>query len=150
MCSNWWYLFLSVAALLTWRIGVRAAGNREQAWLPWFSLGLPTQQPAQLSEAPTLLGSTLWADLTDVEVKTRWGKGAGQHCPVVFSAFPERDSEAGFLIPVATWVSGVFLGRHHVCWLSQCCFDSAIQWPQSLQLFTVELWLHAIWKKWCF
>lgn len=27
-----------------------------QAWLPWFKLGLPTQQPAQLSEAPPLPG----------------------------------------------------------------------------------------------
>lgn len=32
---------------------VLSCRNREQAWLPWLSLGLPTQQPAQLGEAPT-------------------------------------------------------------------------------------------------
>lgn len=33
----------------------------------------------------------------------------------------------------------VFGRMSHVCWLTQYCFDSDIQWPQSLQLFTVEL-----------
>lgn len=58
-------------------------------------------------EAPALPGSALWTDLTDVELRTRWGKEAGQHCPVVLCAFSERLSQGSS----SQWPLGYVFGR---------------------------------------
>lgn len=77
----------------------------------------------------------MWAEGNNLaEVRTRWSKGVGQHCLVGFFLFPERDSGAGFHIPVATW--------SHLCFWEGIMADSLSafffwQQPQSLQLFIV-------------
>lgn len=114
---------------------VLSCRNREQAWLPTLSLVLPTQQPAQLGEAPTLPGSALWADLTDTEVRTRWGGEAGQHCPVVFSAISETQSQgSSSRWPFESWVcfwEGI---------MSANSLNAVLTVPFSgLSSFTVEL-----------
>lgn len=108
----------------------QGAGLTALAW-PWAACSAT----CTAGEAPALPGSPLWTDLTDVELRTRWGKEAGQHCPVVLCAFSER---LRVRVPHPSGLLGMFLGGHHVWKLTQCCFDSAIQWPQFLYCGTLD------------
>lgn len=88
-----------------WHIHVRVTGNRQQAWLPSSALGCLQSRVRMWAEGNNL-----------AEVRTKWSKGAGQHCLVGFFLFPERDSGAGFHIPVATW--------SHLCFWEGIMADS--------------------------
>lgn len=112
---------------------VLSCRNREQAWLPRLSLVLPTQQPAQLGEAPTLPGSALGRfDWHWGQNKVGWRSRTAVPCGALCHF---RDTKAGFLQwPFGSWVCF----REGI--MSENSLNAVLTVPFSgVSSFTVEL-----------
>lgn len=101
--------------------------------MPWLGLGLPAQQPAQLVRhlpCQDLLCGQIWVMLSSGQGGAKKQDSTALWCSVPF----QRDSESGFLIPVASWVcfwEGI---------MSENSLNAVLTVPFSgLSSFTVEL-----------